>query len=274
MENYTVLPKNRFFEVMGGMNSDNHSDNKFTMISELDMTEFEALRLSVQKESGVKPAFTTIVAKSIATALRQFPYANRLAMDWFFFHRLVQLNNIHLSVAVERDRPGNEQAVMTDIIRDVDTLDLPAITRDLQRMAHTTEENSHRWRLVKGIVERLPPLLARFVLRIPKYFPSLWVKYRGGAVLISSPAKYGVDMAVGTWPWPLGFSFGFVKKRPVAINGAVEVRPTMTLMMSFDRRIMVGGPAARFFKAVCDGIENCLPTANIKEGPGILLSKV
>lgn len=257
MDQYKILPKNRFFEVMGGMNSDNLSDNKFTMVSELDMSAFETLRREVESVSGIKPSYTTIVSYSIARALRQFPYANRLALEWPFYKRLVQLVTVHISVGVERDRPGNEQAVTTDIIPNADTLDLISIARELQRMAHITEENSPRWRLVKGLVERFPSFLVLAILRFPKYFPSLWVKHRGGAVIISSPAKYGVDIGIGTWAWPLGFSFGFVKDRSIVVNGEMVIRPTMALMMSFDRRIMVGGPAARFFKAVCDGIENC-----------------
>jgi hypothetical protein len=70
--------------------------------------------------------------------------------------------------------------------------------------------------------------------------------------MISSPAKYGVDIMVGAWPWPLGFSFGFVRRRPVAVGDRVEVRPTMFVTMSFDRRIMGGAPAARFFNSVCE----------------------
>ena len=73
--------------------------------------------------------------------------------------------------------------------------------------------------------------------------------------MISSPAKYGVDLLVGNWPWPIGFSFGIVKDRPIAIDGTVQVRPTMSLIMSFDRRIMSGAPAARFFKSVADKLE-------------------
>ena len=68
--------------------------------------------------------------------------------------------------------------------------------------------------------------------------------------MISSPAKYGIDMLVGNWPWPIGFSFGLVKERPIVVDGVVVARPTMMLIMSFDRRLMAGAPAARFFSAV------------------------
>jgi pyruvate/2-oxoglutarate dehydrogenase complex dihydrolipoamide acyltransferase (E2) component len=63
-------------------------------------------------------------------------------------------------------------------------------------------------------------------------------------------------MLVGNWPWPMGFSFGLVKERPVAIDGSVVARPTMMLSMSFDRRLMAGAPAARFFSAVGECLKN------------------
>ena len=74
--------------------------------------------------------------------------------------------------------------------------------------------------------------------------------------MISSPAKYGVDMMVANWPWPIGYSFGLVKDRVIAVEGSPLVRPTMVLTMSFDRRLMGGAPAARFFRAVCGHIEH------------------
>ena len=74
--------------------------------------------------------------------------------------------------------------------------------------------------------------------------------------MISSPAKYGVDMMVANWPWPIGYSFGLVKDRAIAVDGAVKVLPTMILTQSFDRRLMGGAPAARFFRVVCEHVEN------------------
>src|SRR5206468_3362367 len=84
---------------------------------------------------------------------------------------------------------------------------------------------------------------------------SLWVKWRGGAVLVSSPAKYGVDVVVGSWSHPLGVSFGLVKPRPVVRDGAVVARTTFTLTLNFDRRVMAGAQAARFFRRVVERLE-------------------
>ncbi|WP_374265873.1 2-oxo acid dehydrogenase subunit E2 [Zoogloea sp.] len=260
MDEYSLLPRNRFFEVIGGMNVENRGDNKVAMLSQIDMSQCVRLRSAIGVEHGVKPSYTALVTRAVALTLKQLPYANRMTVEWPFFRRIVQLNNIHITVAVERDEPGTEQAVYAGTVRNTDTLDLVALTNELQRLAKAQGPHGERWSLLKKIVHGVPAPLARTILKFPRVLPSLWIEHRGGAVMVSSPAKYGVDMLVGNWPWPIGISFGLVKDRPVAIDGKVEIRPTMTLIMSFDRRLMGGAPAARFFRTIADTIENAETT--------------
>ena len=265
MNDYTKLGKNRFFEVLGGLNVENHSDNKVAMISELDMSSAHRLRARLGEIEGIKPSYTALVAKAVSLALRENPHANRISIEWPFWKRIVQLHDVHMTVAVERDKPGIEQAVFAGTIRDTDKKALKEITNELQDLAQATPETNERWRQLKWIVENLPTPMARWVLQLPKWWPSLWIQHRGGSVMISSPAKYGVDIMVGAWPWPLGFSFGLVKERAMALKGEVVVRPTMALTMSFDRRLMGGAPAARFFRSVCDLLEDAEQT--LESGP-------
>ena len=248
---YTILPKARYFEVLGGLNVENRSDNKVAMLNEIDMTECERVRAEYAARGAAKPTYTALLARAIALAFADCPHANRITIEWPFWKRVVQLNDVHITVAVERDEPGIEQAVFAGTLYHADRKNLAQLTTELQGLANATEETNPRWKLLKSIVERLPTSLARWILSMPRLTPSLWIKHRGGSVMISSPAKYGVDIMVGTWPWPLGFSFGFVRPRPVAVGDAVEMRPTMMVTMSFDRRIMGGAPAARFFNTVC-----------------------
>lgn len=255
MSDYEILPRNRYFEVIGWLNRDNRGDNKVAMISEVDMSGCVRLRKSIGEKLGVKPSYTSFVARAVSLALKEHPYANRLPLEWPFFERIVQLLDIDITVAVERDQPGVEQGVFAATIRHADRLDLATLTRELQAIADGTGDSAQRWNVLRKLIDTLPVWLARRVLRLPLNFPSLWVQHRGGAAMISSPAKYGVDQLVGAWPWPLGFSFGLVKERPLAVDGAVVVRPTMAFIMSFDRRLMGGAPAARFFKAICDKLE-------------------
>jgi pyruvate/2-oxoglutarate dehydrogenase complex dihydrolipoamide acyltransferase (E2) component len=256
MSAYTCLGQNRYFEVLSYLNAENRSDHKVGMISEVDLSSVERLRSEAEILCGTRPSYTALVAKAVSMALRQHPHANRIPIERPFYRRIVQLHDVHITVAVERDKPGMEQAAFAGTIRETDRKDLAEITRELRGLAQATPETCPRWKLFKWLVESLPSFISSRIISVPRWFAGLWVEHRGGAVLISSPAKYGVDVIVGTWPWPLGFSFGLVKDRPVAVNGHVEVRPTMALTMSFDRRLMGGAPAARFFKCVVDILEN------------------
>jgi hypothetical protein len=59
-------------------------------------------------------------------------------------------------------------------------------------------------------------------------------------------------MLAATWSWPLGMSYGLVKDRPYVVDGELTVRPTCFLTMNFDRRVMSGAQAGRFFARVCE----------------------
>lgn len=256
MNAWYSLGKNRYFEVLGPLNSENRTDCKVAMLSELDLTGVQGVRSANRHPDGLKPSYTAFVAAAVAKALREQPHANRIPFHWLLWKRIVQLREIHVSIAVERDRPGLEQAVFVGTIRDTERKSLLAITEELRGLAHATPENCPRWRTFSRIVEHLPCWLARILISVPNWFPNLWIEHRGGAAMISSPAKYGVDVMIGAWPWPLGFSFGYVKDRPLVVRGELAVRPTMTLTMSFDRRLMGGAPAARFFNRVVEILEH------------------
>jgi pyruvate/2-oxoglutarate dehydrogenase complex dihydrolipoamide acyltransferase (E2) component len=249
---YQTLPKARYFEVLGALNAENRSDNKVAMVNEVDMTACDAIRAAYALRGEARPTYTAFMATAIAAALRIHPHANRITIELPFRKRIVQLHEIHITVAVERDAPGIEQAVFAGTIYDADRKDLATLTTELRALANATEATMPRWRLLKAIVERLPSTLARWILSVPRLTPGLWIEHRGGSVMISSPAKYGVDIMAGAWPWPLGFSFGFVRPRAMVVGDRVEIRPTMFVTMSFDRRIMGGAPAARFFATVCE----------------------
>jgi hypothetical protein len=205
MSEFSVLPRNRFFETLSGMNVENRGNDKVALLSEIDMSQ--CLKLRSQAPAGpsdeVKLSYTALVTRAIALTLREHPYANRMTLEWPFFRRVIQLEKIHITVAVERDEPGAEQAVYAGTLRDTDTLRLPELTRELQQLARAGAPYGERWQLLLRIVKTLAPL-ARALLKAPRLWPGLWVQHRGGSVMVSSPAKYGVDMLVGHWPWPIG----------------------------------------------------------------------
>ena len=230
-----------------------------SFLSEVDLTEVERVRAKVPPGQP-KPSYTAIVVTALALAIRDFPYANRrviLRGIWpFGGPRLQAFTRIDIAVAVERDIAGSESTMFIDIIRDADKAPLDRITGSLHALATCDVTTNKQWREFSGLITRLPTWLSTLLIRIPVYSPGHWVQYRGGPALVSSPAKYGVDAVVGTWVHPIGVSFGLVKPRPVAVGTRVEVRPTFTLTLNFDRRVMAGAQAARFFNRMVEVLEH------------------
>jgi pyruvate dehydrogenase E2 component (dihydrolipoamide acetyltransferase) len=48
---------------------------------------------------------------------------------------------------------------------------------------------------------------------------------------------------------------GAIRDEPVAVDGAVVVHPVLPLSLTFDHRVVTGGEAARFFKALVEALE-------------------
>ncbi len=103
MPPYEVLSRNRYFEVLGGLNVDNRSDNKVGMVIEVDVTRIQEVRNALEAQNQTKPSYTAFLAKAVALTLREQPHVNRIAIEWPFYKRLVQLHSTDVSVAVEKD---------------------------------------------------------------------------------------------------------------------------------------------------------------------------
>jgi hypothetical protein len=225
-------------------------------VREIDATALDRLRRETFEREGEKPSYTALVVKAAALALREFPYANRAILGPPFFRRMVQFRNMDITVAIERNVPQAEAVVLADTILDVDGKSPLDITRELQNILTADPETHPRWKLFSGLLSRLPVCLSRWLIRAPRYLPEQWVKHRGNACFVNSPAKYGIDFVIADMIWPLTVMFGWVKDRPIAVNGQVEVRRTMPLTIIFDRRIMAGAPAAHFFNRLAEILEN------------------
>lgn len=262
---YEIEPRNKFFTANRTIvEYEIRPQHTVTFLSEVDLTEIEHARSGAGPD---RPSYTAFVAKAVALALREFPYANRRVCrpPWLLglSVRLQRFHDCDVAVAIERELPGAEAVAFVDVIRDADNLSLQEITDRLRLLAASDETNNEQWRAFSGLIRRLPNWLSKFLIRSPYFAPSLWVKYRGGAVLISSPAKYGVDGVVTTWSWPLGISFGLVRERPVVKQGSVVACPTFSLTLNFDRRVMAGAQAARFFHRIVELLEQ--PEAATRE---------
>jgi pyruvate/2-oxoglutarate dehydrogenase complex dihydrolipoamide acyltransferase (E2) component len=255
---FEIEPRNKFSEATRRIvEYEIRPGNTVSFTADVDLTEVEAVRAAAAA-SGRRPSYTAFVVNAVALALRDFPYANRRVCrrPWLpLGARLQKFLRCDVAVAVERDFPGSEATAFIDIVRDADRASLAEITDALHALATCDASTNQQWREFSGVITRLPQWLSTLLIRLPCFVPALWVKWRGGAALISSPAKYGVDAVIGTWSHPLGVSFGLVKPRPVVRDGQIVSRTTFTLTLNFDRRVMAGAQAARFFRRITERLE-------------------
>lgn len=252
-----IIPNNRYFQVFRKIPEfELNSGVTVTFISEVDLTVIENIRKKFGKS---KPSYTAFVIKALSKALQEFPYANRRISRriWvpFFKPRLQQFELLDIAVAAEMEIPGVESGAHVDVLRSVDKRNLTEITQWLVALSKTNTKENRQWRDFDRVIRYCPNWFALFLIRIPFLVPNLWERYRGAAAMVSSPAKYGVDTVVACWSWPIGISFGLVKDRAVVRNGQVEVRKTFNLTLNFDRRIMAGAQAGRFFAKIVEVLE-------------------
>ncbi len=237
-----------------------HPKNTVTFFSEVDCTEIDRIRHKHYEENHVKPSYTSFIVQAVSQAMTQHPYVNARIFPGVFQNYIHKFDNIDIAVANEKDFHGAEFFSFIDIIRSADQTSLLDIQQQLAALAKSDETNNEQLRDFMRLAKNFPSWLGKRLAILPTFFPKLWKRYRGAAVLISSPAKYGVDCVGATWPHPVGISFGLVKEKPMVKGGELQPVLSFTLTLNFDRRIIAGAPAARFFNQIVQNLTN--PVSN------------
>ena len=169
--------------------------------------------------SPVKISFNTLLVALVARALAEHPQLNaRLAPDGI--HLLAQIN---IALAVDTER-----GLVTPVLRGVDQLSLAAIQRGYDALVG---------RALAG-----------------KSQPD---DFEGGTFTLTNLGALDVDgfTPIINPPQAAILGVGRIIEKPVAREGVVVVRPMVTLSLSFDHRIVDGGPAARFLQRVKQLVE-------------------
>ena len=195
-----------------------------TTFNECDMSEVKALRAHAQeqftKKSGLKLGFMSFFVKATVAALNAVPPINwRIEGDDF-----IQNNFYDIGVAV-----GTERGLVVPVVRDADKKSFADLERDIADYAKKAREGKLK-------IEEL----------------------QGGTFTISNGGVYGSLLSTPILNPPQSGILGMHKimERPIAVNGAVVVRPMMYLALSYDHRVVDGKEAVTFLIKVKEGIEN------------------
>jgi pyruvate dehydrogenase E2 component (dihydrolipoamide acetyltransferase) len=165
---------------------------------------------AVQRRGGIKPTYTDLLVKIVATVLRDHP---RLNASWTG-DSIQTHTDINIGLAV-----GIDDGLVVPIIHAADRMSLSEISA--QRQDLSVRANEHRLR---------PEELA------------------GGTFTISNLGMYNVDafLAVLNPPQAAILAVGRIAERVVAENGQAVVRPMVTFGLSCDHRVADGLRAAKF----------------------------
>lgn len=197
-----------------------------TTFNEVDLSAVMALRKKVQEKFvekyGVKLGFMSIFAKACAIALMEKPNVNaHLTEDEksLIFHDYVDI-----SFAV-----STPTGLVVPPIHNIESLHFADIELKLKDLAGRARNN-------KLSIDEM----------------------QGGTFTITNGGVFGSMMSTPILNQPQSAILGMhnIIQRPVAVNGAVEIRPMMYLALSYDHRVIDGSSSVTFLVRVKELLED------------------
>ena len=195
-----------------------------TTYNEVDMTEVMSLRTEFkelfEKKHGTKLGFMSFFTKACCHALKEVPEVNAEidATD------IVYKNYVHMGIAA-----GTPTGLVVPVIRNADSMSFADIEKSIA-------EKGKRARDGKLSMDEM----------------------QGGTFTISNGGVYGSLMSSPILNPPQSGILGMhkIQDRPMAVNGAVIIRPMMYLALSYDHRIVDGKGAVTFLVRVKEALED------------------
>jgi pyruvate dehydrogenase E2 component (dihydrolipoamide acetyltransferase) len=198
---------------------------EFALEVDIDMSAALAMRAELRELADPAPSLNDVIVKASALALRRHPRANAsFAEAGFVLHARV---DVAIAVAVEG-------SLLTPVVREADAKSLGAIAAETRAL------------IERARAGRIGP-------------PDL----DGATFTISNLGMFGIDRFEGIINAPQAaiLCVGAVRDRPIAVDGAVIVRPMATLTLACDHRILYGADAAAFLAEIRRILEHPLSMA-------------
>jgi pyruvate dehydrogenase E2 component (dihydrolipoamide acetyltransferase) len=189
-----------------------------TLTAEADATALVELRQKLTAD-GVAVSYNDLFLRILAKALAEHPRLNA-SLDG---DAINVWRRIDIGVAVDTDR-----GLLVPVVRDADR-------KGLAQLAQETQALSERARAGQCTPDEL----------------------RGGAFTLTNLGMFGIDAftPIINLPECAILGVGRIKTQPVWISDHVEPRQMVWLSLTFDHRLVDGGPAARFLQRVVQLVE-------------------
>ena len=194
-----------------------------TTFNEVDMSEVISMRNEYKEEFqssyGVKLGFMSFFVKACVIGLKNFPAINSEIQG----EDIVYKNYYNISIAV-----GTDRGLVVPVLRETDEMSFADIEKNISDLGQKARDG-------KITIDDL----------------------QGGTFTITNGGIYGSMLSTPILNPPQSAVLGMhnIVKRPVVIDGNVEVRPVMYLALSYDHRIVDGKEAVSFLKVIKESLE-------------------
>lgn len=194
-----------------------------TITREVDASALVARRAALvagfEAAVGVSLSYTDLLIQAVAGLLPKHPRVNSTADD----AGIHEHEEVHVGFAV-----ALEEGLIVPVIRDADKASLGIVAQARVELAGKCRDGSI------GLDE-----------------------IEGGTFTITNLGSFGADAftPIVNPPQSAILGVGRIVERPGAVDGRVEVRPTMWLSLTFDHRSLDGAPAAKFLAELADALE-------------------
>jgi 2-oxoglutarate dehydrogenase E2 component (dihydrolipoamide succinyltransferase) len=195
-----------------------------TTYNEADMSSVMELRSeyreTFEKKHGVRLGFMSFFVKACVNALKEIPAVNAEIHN----DEIIYKNYYDIGVAV-----GTPQGLVVPVLRDANELGFAGLEKSINNLGARARDG-------KLTLEDMT----------------------GGTFTISNGGVYGSLMSSPILNPPQSGILGMhkIQPRPIAVNGAVEIRPMMYLALSYDHRIVDGREAVTFLVKIKEAIED------------------
>jgi 2-oxoisovalerate dehydrogenase E2 component (dihydrolipoyl transacylase) len=191
----------------------------FTYVEEVDVTELEVLRASLNAKWGAQRGHLTLLPlllRAMVLAVREFPQINARFDDEAGV--VTRHGAVHIGIATQ-----TEAGLMVPVLRHAEARDLWASAAEVARLAQAARAGKATRDELTGATLTITSLGAL-----------------GG--IVSTPVINPPEVAI--------VGVNRIVERPVLQGGAVVARQMMNLSSSFDHRVVDGLDAAQFVQAL------------------------
>ena len=194
-----------------------------TTFNEVDMSEVISMRGlykdEFQKKYNVKLGFMSFFVKACVIGLKNFPAINAEIQS----DEIVYKNYYNISIAV-----GTDRGLVVPVLQNTDEMSFSDIEKNINDLGQKARDG-------KITINDL----------------------QGGTFTITNGGIYGSMLSTPILNPPQSAVLGMhnIVKRPVEVDGNIEIRPIMYLALSYDHRIIDGKEAVSFLKIVKESLE-------------------